>query len=78
MVSSDPHANCGGNAWKTVRCDRCKRTYTCKPWDDFYCAAEGDHCCESCLVGGRPIAYIDLAGPLDEPVYREPAGGPDA
>jgi len=73
------HTNCGSNAGKSVTCDRCKRTFVCTPWDDYYCAANGpDHCCESCLVGGSPIAYIDLGALLDEPVYRRPAGSPDA
>ncbi len=44
------HANCGSNAGKTVTCDRCWRTFVCTPRDDFYCAAEGDHCCEACLM----------------------------
>lgn len=73
-MSTDPHANCGGNAYKPVQCDRCRRTYKCSPWDDYYCSPEGDHCCESCLVGGKQIAYIDLEAPLDKPVFHDPAG----
>lgn len=65
------HAACD-NAGKRVTCDRCGRTYTCSPWDDFYCAAEGDHCCERCLVGGRLVAEIDPDAPLAELVFREP------
>lgn len=53
------HADCGSNAWKPVHCDRCGRDFVCTPWDDFYCAAAGDHCCERCLVGGRRVVVID-------------------
>lgn len=75
-VAPDPHADCGGNGGKVVRCDRCGRQYVCSPWDDYYCAANGpDHCCESCLVGGQPVAYVDPEAPLTEPVFRQPAGG---
>ena len=69
------HESCGGNGGKQVRCDRCGRAYVCSPWDDFYCTPAGDHCCESCLVGGAPIAYVDLEAPLAEPVFHGPAGG---
>jgi hypothetical protein len=48
----NPHANCGGHAYQQVTCDRCKRTYQCTPSSDYYCAAEGDHCCEPCLLTG--------------------------
>jgi hypothetical protein len=48
------HETCD-HAYKTVTCDRCKRPFTCTPWDDFYCAAEGDHCCERCLIGDAPL-----------------------
>lgn len=59
--SGDPHANCvpGARAGTQQTCDRCGRTLTVTPSDDFYCAAEGDHCCEACLVGGLPIFYVD-------------------
>lgn len=70
------HADCDF-ADKQVTCDRCGRTYVCSPWDDFYCAAEGDHCCERCLVSGRQIANIDPEAPLDEPVFHDPASGED-
>lgn len=48
-------------AWKQVKCDRCGRKYRCTPSDDHYCAAEGDHCCEPCLLGVRlqPIPSAD-------------------
>lgn len=49
----DPHANCGSHAYQQVTCDRCGSTYQCTPTADFYCAAEGDHCCEPCLFAGR-------------------------
>lgn len=52
------HSQCH-HAWKQVKCDRCGREFTCTPLDDFYCAAEGDHCCESCLIGGRELHVID-------------------
>lgn len=58
------HSECHP-AGQDVKCDRCGREYVCTPFDDFYCAAEGDHCCESCLTGGRPIVHIDPAAPLD-------------
>lgn len=69
------HDQCGGNAGKQVTCDRCGRSYVCSPWDDYYCATDGDHCCESCLVGGVKVAYIDPEAPLSGPIFREPAGG---
>lgn len=54
------HSTCN-RVWKQVTCDRCQRVFQCTPDDDFYCAAEGDHCCESCLVGGLPlhVVYVD-------------------
>jgi hypothetical protein len=54
------HADCGSNAYKPVRCDRCGSEYVCTPANDFYCAAEGDHCCEPCLINGQPL--ITLVG----------------
>lgn len=75
MSGIDSHANCDGYAYQQVTCGRCGRTYQCTPWDDYYCAAEGDHCCEACLVGGRKIAVVDLDAPLSEPAFRKPAGG---
>lgn len=59
------HSRCD-HAYKQVKCDRCGREYVCTPADDFYCAAEGDHCCEACLVGGLPVTVLDpsmLDGP---------------
>lgn len=56
--------------WQSVQCDRCKRTYTCTPWDDHYQTSRGDHCCEACLLDGRPLHYLieqedgSLAGPF--------------
>lgn len=55
------HENCGSNAYKPVKCDRCKREFVCTPWDDFYCAVEGDHCCERCLIGTAKLTVIDPA-----------------
>jgi hypothetical protein len=61
-VSDQPkisdHAECGSNAWKPVHCDRCGRDFVCTPWDDFYCAAEGDHCCERCLIGPLKLTVM--------------------
>lgn len=73
-MTIDPHARCTSNAYKWVTCDRCGRRFQCTPWEDFYCAAEGDHCCEPCLVastGATKIAFIDPAAPLAEPVWRD-------
>ena len=55
------HENCkpSDRAYKDVTCDRCNRTFVCTPSSDFYCAAEGDHCCEPCLIGGRTLTVID-------------------
>lgn len=53
------HSACS-YADKPVRCDRCGREYVCTPADDFYCAAEGDHCCERCLIGDRELHTIML------------------
>ncbi len=47
-------------------CERCGRGYVCTPWDDFYCADAGDHCCEACLVGGLPVHVIP-AGEIQPP-----------
>jgi len=59
----DPHAGCDADsrAGTEQTCDRCQRTLVVTPWDDFYCAAEGDHCCEPCLIGGRELHVIDPA-----------------
>jgi hypothetical protein len=56
----DPHANCdtAARAYQQVTCDRCGHTYQCTPSSDFYCAAAGDHCCESCLLGGLPLHEV--------------------
>jgi len=70
------HTTCPDFAWQNVTCDRCRRKFQCTPWDDFYCAADSpDHCCESCLVRGHRIAYVDPEAPLAAPVFRTPAGG---
>jgi hypothetical protein len=55
-----PRSECthGSNAYKQVRCDRCGRNYICTPGDDFYCAAEGDHCCEACLLSGAAVTEL--------------------
>jgi hypothetical protein len=60
-VEIDPHAECESKAWKPVHCERCGRDFVCCPWDDFYCAAEGDHCCERCLIGDRKLIVVDPA-----------------
>jgi hypothetical protein len=54
------HSQCNF-AWKQVKCDRCDAEYVCTPSSDFYCAAEGDHCCEPCLLGGRGITTVVVA-----------------
>lgn len=59
MTATFDHSQCN-NAWKPVKCDRCSREYVCTPSDDFYCAAEGDHCCGPCLLGGMPVHVIRL------------------
>lgn len=51
------HENCPARAWQWVTCDRCGAHYRCTPSQDFYCAAEGDHCCEPCLVAGIGARY---------------------
>lgn len=55
------HEHCD-YAGKKVRCDRCGREYVCTPETDFYCAAEGDHCCEPCLIGDRPLIVLNPWG----------------
>lgn len=69
----DPHAQCDprSRTGTTVQCDRCQRTLVVSPLDDFYCAAEGDHCCERCLIGGLPLQVIDSPDCEDSPL---PAG----
>ena len=57
-------------ALKQVCCDRCGREYQCTPSDDHYCAAEGDHCCEPCLLGGRPLTVL-----MPAEVFRVAPGG---
>lgn len=56
------HSNCN-NAYQPVRCDRCGREYICTPSDDFYCAAEGDHCCERCLLSGAGVTRLFVVQP---------------
>lgn len=55
---TDLHPACD-NAGKTVTCDRCGRTYVCGPSDDYYCTPEGDHSCESCLIGWLQLNTLD-------------------
>ena len=57
------HEHCESKAYKPVRCDRCGAEYTCTPASDYYCAAEGDHCCEPCLIGGRPLMVVIATPP---------------
>ena len=64
---SDPHADCPSVAWQQVTCDRCKRTYQCTPADDYYCAADGDHCCEPCLMAGMGATGLMIVLPVDGP-----------
>jgi len=71
------HSGCD-HAFKPVRCDRCGREFVCTPWDDFYCAAEGDHCCEQCLLAAYPAPVIVLDPYTDTSRLRRPGGGPDA
>lgn len=59
---NDRHPACD-HVYQQVTCDRCGRQYRCTPEDDFYCAAEGDHCCEPCLLGGRSLVWT---GTLEE------------
>lgn len=53
------HSRCN-NAYKQVKCDRCGHEYLCTPSSDFYCAAEGDHCCEPCLLSGTRVSALLL------------------
>ncbi|MBM0275141.1 hypothetical protein [Micromonospora tarensis] len=55
------HSQCDF-AWKPVQCDRCGARYVCTPATDFYCAAEGDHCCEPCLLGGMRVVTVGWIG----------------
>jgi hypothetical protein len=55
------HANCPDVAYKPVTCDRCGRQYVCTPSQDYYCAAEGDHCCEPCLIGNLPLTVLSAS-----------------
>lgn len=57
-MTTDAHKDCPSFAWQPVRCDRCGREYTCSPSDDYYCAAEGDHCCERCLIDNRRLTVL--------------------
>lgn len=62
------HENCGGNGYEQVTCDRCGRTYTCTPSDDYYCGfPEGDHCCERCLLKGMSVKTMTVVGPVGLP-----------
>lgn len=58
-MSEVDHSKCDW-AWKPVKCDRCGAEFVCTPSTDFYCAAEGDHCCEPCLVGGLPVRVMTV------------------
>lgn len=59
------HAACD-HAGKQVTCDRCGRVYVCGPSDDYYCTPDGDHSCESCLIGGLQLLTVDVDGGLDD------------
>ena len=67
------HSNCN-NAYQPVRCDRCGREYTCTPSDDLYCAAEGDHCCERCLLSGAGVMRMLVVPAAVDADLRESAG----
>jgi hypothetical protein len=58
-TAPDPHADCPSYAGQEVTCDRCGKTYRCTPAADYYCAVEGDHCCEPCLTNGRRIVVAE-------------------
>jgi hypothetical protein len=47
------HSQCDP-ASKEVRCEWCGRTFVGTRWDERCCAAEGDHCCEVCLLAWHP------------------------
>lgn len=64
MSSMPGHADCPSFADQPVKCDRCGREYVCAPSSDFYCAAEGDHCCEPCLLAGAGLADLVV---MDDP-----------
>lgn len=60
VAASDfDHSNCDF-AYKQVKCDRCATEFVCTPSSDFYCASEGDHCCEPCLLRGAGITEITV------------------
>lgn len=71
--------------WQNVECDRCGRKYQCTPGDDHYETPQGDHCCELCLLGGKPLLYLieqedgTVAGPYGPlaPLPTGPEGAPD-
>jgi hypothetical protein len=69
MTAVVDHSLCN-HAWKQVRCDRCGAEFQCTPSSDLYCAAEGDHCCEPCLLGGLPLTTFAV---VEDPPSR--AGG---
>jgi hypothetical protein len=56
-VSAVDHSQCDF-AGLRVTCDRCGHTYVCTPANDYYCAAEGDHCCEPCLIRDLPLTAL--------------------
>lgn len=56
------HSTCDF-AYKPVKCDRCGAEYVCTPSSDFYCAAEGDHCCEPCLLRGAGVPVLTVLIP---------------
>jgi hypothetical protein len=70
------HSRCDF-AGKPVRCERCGREFVCTPWDDLYCAAEGDHCGEGCLLAGHPKPLIVL-DPIADVSRLGPAVGSDS
>ena len=70
------HSRCDF-AWKPVRCERCGREFVCTPWADLYCAADGDHCCEGCLLAGHPKPLIVL-DPITDVSRFGRLGSPDS
>lgn len=83
MADSDwaeAHKDCS-NAYKPVKCDRCGREYVCTPSDGVRPAAEGgDHCCESCLLGGLPLRVLMFRevgrDEMNSSSVNEPGGAP--
>jgi hypothetical protein len=72
-VTAD-HSTCA-NGGRRVRCDRCGDEYVCTPQRDFYCAAEGDHCCEVCLMASARKVAEAVSPPNADHPHTDPGDG---